>query len=249
MTTTAARRVAPYGSWESPFPIDWLTVGRVSLGETRWDGDSITWLEGRPEEDGRATLVRWTRDDGARDISPPGMNVRDRVHEYGGRPYATRGDLVIVSDFATGRLHRVGPDRTSEPITPEGAFRYADLTFDPAGERLFAVREDHSQAPAEAENTLVAIALDGSSEVRVLASGRNFYAAPRPSPDGSRPFFDGRAGRSIDVPTYRRERMEAGVRVPGPAIIAEDETSTFITASFDARIDAAGCIVMERRAG
>ena len=189
MTTTAARRVAPYGSWESPFPIDWLTVGRVSLGETRWDGDSITWLEGRPEEDGRATLVRWTRDDGARDISPPGMNVRDRVHEYGGRPYATRGDLVIVSDFATGRLHRVGPDRTSEPITPEGAFRYADLTFDPAGERLFAVREDHSQAPAEAENTLVAIALDGSSEVRVLASGRNFYAAPRPSPDGSRLAF------------------------------------------------------------
>jgi N-methylhydantoinase A len=69
-----------------------------------------------------------------------------------------------------------------------------------------------------------------------------------PSPDGSRPFFDGRANKSIDVPLYRRERMEAGARVNGPAIIAEDETSTFITASFDARIDAAGCIVMERRA-
>jgi N-methylhydantoinase A len=68
-----------------------------------------------------------------------------------------------------------------------------------------------------------------------------------PSPDGSRSFFDGRAGRSIDVPLYRRERMGPGVHVPGPAIIAEDETSTFVTASFDARIDAAGCIVMERR--
>jgi N-methylhydantoinase A len=67
-------------------------------------------------------------------------------------------------------------------------------------------------------------------------------------PDGSRSFFDGRAGRSIDVPLYRRAGMAPGVRVPGPAIIAEDETSTFITASFDARIDAAGCIVMERRA-
>ena len=55
-----------------------------------------------------------------------------------------------------------------------------------------------------------------------------------------RPFFDGRAGSTIDVPLYRRERMEAGVRVPGPAIIAEDETSTFVTASFDARIDAPG---------
>jgi N-methylhydantoinase A len=68
-----------------------------------------------------------------------------------------------------------------------------------------------------------------------------------PSPDGTRSFYDGRAGAAVDVPLYRRERMEAGARVAGPAIIAEDETSTFITASFDARIDAAGCIVMERR--
>ena len=53
--------------------------------------------------------------------------------------------------------------------------------------------------------------------------------------------------RTIDVPLYRRERMQPGARIAGPAIIAQDETSTFITASFDARIDAAGCIVMERR--
>jgi N-methylhydantoinase A len=68
------------------------------------------------------------------------------------------------------------------------------------------------------------------------------------SPDGYRRFFDGRAAGMIEVPLYRREHMEAGVWLPGPAIIAEDETSTFVTASFDARIDAAGCIVMERRA-
>jgi N-methylhydantoinase A len=69
-----------------------------------------------------------------------------------------------------------------------------------------------------------------------------------PSPDGSRWFHDGRAGKTIDVPLYRRARMEAGACVRGPAIIAEDETSTFVSASFDVRIDAAGCIVMERRA-
>jgi dipeptidyl aminopeptidase/acylaminoacyl peptidase len=183
------RQVAPCGAWESSFPIEWLTAGRVSLGEARWDGESITWLEGRPEEDGRSTLVRWTREGGARDISPPGMNVRDRVHEYGGRPYVTRGDLVIVSDFTTGRLHRVAADRTSEPITPEGPFRYADLTLDAAHDRLLAVREDHSVAPAEAQNTIVAIALDGTGDVQLLAGGRDFYAAPRPSPDGSRLAF------------------------------------------------------------
>ena len=69
-----------------------------------------------------------------------------------------------------------------------------------------------------------------------------------PSPDGSRAFFDGRAGAFVDVPVYRRAHLQAGVRVPGPAIITEDETSTFITASFNACIDGAGCIVMERRA-
>ena len=69
-----------------------------------------------------------------------------------------------------------------------------------------------------------------------------------PSADGTRAFFDGRANARIDVPLYRRERMEPGARVVGPAIIAEDETSTFVTATFDARIDASGCIVMERRA-
>jgi len=68
------------------------------------------------------------------------------------------------------------------------------------------------------------------------------------APDGTRALFDGRAGAFIDVPLYRRERMEPGTHVAGPAIIAEDETSTFVPASFDARIDGAGCIVMERRA-
>ena len=73
-------------------------------------------------------------------------------------------------------------------------------------------------------------------------------AKPAPSPDGQRRFFDGRTGRAIEVPLYRREHMEQGAVVPGPAVIAESETSTFISGSYDARIDGAGCIVMERRA-
>jgi len=69
---------------------------------------------------------------------------------------------------------------------------------------------------------------------------------PPPRPDGTRAVFDGRAGRATEVPLYRRERMEPGARVPGPALIAEDETSTFVSPSFVARIDAAGCIIMDR---
>jgi N-methylhydantoinase A len=59
--------------------------------------------------------------------------------------------------------------------------------------------------------------------------------------------FDGRSGETIQVPRYRREQLVPGARCPGPAIVAEDETATFITAAFDAWIDGIGSIVMERK--
>jgi N-methylhydantoinase A len=64
---------------------------------------------------------------------------------------------------------------------------------------------------------------------------------------GRRTFFDGRAGGPVDVPLYRRERLASGAVLDGPAVIAEDETSTFVSSGFTAHIDAAGCIVMERK--
>jgi N-methylhydantoinase A len=50
------------------------------------------------------------------------------------------------------------------------------------------------------------------------------------------------------VPLYRREHMTGGATVSGPAVIAEDETSTFVSSSFTAHIDGADCIVMDRKA-
>lgn len=67
------------------------------------------------------------------------------------------------------------------------------------------------------------------------------------SPSGTRACFDGRTETFAHVPVYRREHLEAGAIVAGPAIIAEDETSTFVSANFDAHVDDAGCIVMDRK--
>jgi dipeptidyl aminopeptidase/acylaminoacyl peptidase len=183
--------VAPYGSWRSPVPLELVAEGFVRLAEPRWDGDAITWLEGRAEDGGRQTLVRWTREDGVRDISPVGLNVRTRVHEYGGGAYLAAGDLVVVSDFATGRLLRVGPDRSATPLTPVGRWRYADACLDASRSRLICVREDHTREGREAVNTLVAVPLDGvaaddPARVVELAGGSDFVAAPRLSPDGRR---------------------------------------------------------------
>ena len=78
-------------------------------------------------------------------------------------------------------------------------------------------------------------------------------AAHAPARSSARRRRTAAAPSSTAAPAHRRRaalpaRAHGGGRaVRGPAIIAEDETSTFVTASFDARIDAAGCIVMERR--
>jgi len=68
-----------------------------------------------------------------------------------------------------------------------------------------------------------------------------------PKPIGSRAFYDARLSKRVDVPVYWRGDMKPGGVVPGPAIIAEDETSTFVSALFDAWLDNAGGITLERR--
>ncbi|MCW5749184.1 MAG: hydantoinase/oxoprolinase family protein, partial [Alphaproteobacteria bacterium] len=72
---------------------------------------------------------------------------------------------------------------------------------------------------------------------------------PAPAAVGARKFFDARISAFVEVPVYWRNDLTPGATVQGPAIIAEDETSTFVSATFEAWLDAAGGIVMERKAG
>jgi dipeptidyl aminopeptidase/acylaminoacyl peptidase len=184
-------RVAPYGAWESRFPISLLTEGAVALTEIKVAGGVRWWLEGRPEEEGRQILVRHDPDGTETRLTPEGFNVRTRVHEYGGAAclVADRGGLIVVSDFATGRLQRVTEPGRLEPLTADGRlWRFADLVHDPGRRRLIGVREDHEPDTiarhGEAENSIVAIDL-ADGDVSVLVEGADFYAAPRLSPDGS----------------------------------------------------------------
>ncbi|MGJ4886837.1 hydantoinase/oxoprolinase family protein [Bradyrhizobium sp. HKCCYLRH3099] len=87
-----------------------------------------------------------------------------------------------------------------------------------------------------------------TTDARQPATVAEITRKPAGAASGHRKFFDGRAGRFVDIPLYRREQMAPGAVIAGPAVIAEDETSTFISNSFDAHIDGAGSIVMERKA-
>jgi dipeptidyl aminopeptidase/acylaminoacyl peptidase len=180
--------VAPFGSWASPFRIERLTDRVVFLSETRGKDGVTWWLEGRPDEGGRQVLIRREADGTHIRLTPEGFNARSRVHEYGGAATLVSGDLIVVSDFVTGRLHRVVAPEQLEVLTPERAWRYADAVHDAARNRLICVREDHEEATVathgEWNNDLVAIDLT-TGDVSVLAAGSDFYAAPRLSPDGT----------------------------------------------------------------
>ena len=190
----ASRTTAPYGSWASPIEVELVAGTVIGLSEPSLDDDDAYWLEGRPAEGGRRTLLRHGPDGRTTEVTPSPFRVGTRVHEYGGGAFAVRGGRVVVSSQGDGRLSivDVAGDVVTEPapLTPEGPRRYADLTFDPRHPRLYAVRETHDQdTPDDATlvvNEIVAIALDGSDgEGRVLVAGPDFVAAPRPSPDGT----------------------------------------------------------------
>ncbi len=182
------KTIAPYGAWRSPLPLERLVDGVVFLAELGGAGDVRWWLEGRPDEGGRQVLVRRDADGSMTRLTPEGFNARSRVHEYGGGASLVDGDLVVVSDFATGRLHRVAAPGRAAPITPDRPWRFADAIHDARRRRLIAIREDHSPDVVERHgewvNELVAIDLE-DGVVTVLDTGADFYAAPRLSPDGA----------------------------------------------------------------
>jgi N-methylhydantoinase A len=86
--------------------------------------------------------------------------------------------------------------------------------------------------------------------VRVPAEGQLGAEAPErpmePKPRSRRPIFDPDTGEFQEVDIYWRPDLAPGARISGPAVIAEDETSTVVSPRFDARIDRFGYIELTR---
>ncbi len=188
--SSSQAKTAPYGSWKSPITSDLIVAQSISLSDVRLDGGNIYWLEGRPQEQGRSVVVRAAEGPAPTDMIPAPFNARTRVHEYGGGSWTVWDGAVIFSNFADGRLYRLAPDASvPQPLTPEPPardrqWRFADGVIDHRRNRWIGVREDHT-AGGEPVNTIVAVDLGGGAAGHVLASGHDFYASPRLSPDGN----------------------------------------------------------------
>lgn len=66
----------------------------------------------------------------------------------------------------------------------------------------------------------------------------------RPEPVSERQVYNARTGTMEPTAIYWRPDLSPGCHMPGPAIIAEDETTTYVTRNFDISINEYHCIVL-----
>jgi dipeptidyl aminopeptidase/acylaminoacyl peptidase len=174
---------APYGTWRSPITSELIVAGSIGLGPLLLKGNQLLWTESRPTEAGRNVLCQALLGENTiTELNPSTINVRTRVHEYGGGAFQVTEKAVYAVNYADQRIYNLTQE--SQPLTPEVAYRYADFVLDQGRDRLISIREDHSDTAArEPKNELVAIDLHDQTQT-VLATGHDFYASPSLSPDG-----------------------------------------------------------------
>ncbi|MER5179272.1 LpqB family beta-propeller domain-containing protein [Streptomyces sp. NPDC002896] len=194
----------PYGSWSSPIGADLAAAHDGQPEYVGWVGAEAWWTEPRPEEGGRRTLVRRRAGGREESVLPAPWNVRSRVIEYGGRPWAAaerpEGPLLVFVNFADQRLYAYEPDDSGaepRPLTPlspvGGGLRWADPSLHLERGEVWCVLEEFTgDGPADVRRVIAAVPLDGSAAqdraaVRELSDARHrFVSGPRLSPDGTR---------------------------------------------------------------
>ncbi|NWF26668.1 S9 family peptidase [Streptomyces sp. PKU-EA00015] len=193
----------PYGTWPSPIGAALAASHDGQPDHLGIVGDEVWWTAPRPAEGGRRTLMR-RRPDGHEDaVLPAPWNVRSRVMEYGGLPWAGTGradggPLIVFVHFPDQRLYAYEPDLPGarpRPLTPTasvgGGLRWADPRLRIEQGEVWCVLEEFTgEAPTDVRRVIAAVPLDGSAAddrgaVRELSDDRHrFVTGPKVSPDG-----------------------------------------------------------------
>src|SRR5690606_6062827 len=82
-----SKQIAPYGSWRSPISAATLSSATVGLSEIQAHAGHLYWLESRPQQKGRNTVMRLGPDGQRQELLAQPFNARSRVNEYGGGSY------------------------------------------------------------------------------------------------------------------------------------------------------------------
>ena len=177
-----------YGTWPSTLEARRIASESLRLSQPRLRDGEVYWIEGRPSERGRQQLMCARASGELIEISPTDIDVRSRVHEYGGGDYGLGAEgIALAQGGGRGALWLARSGNVIRALTAPGA-EYADFAISPAGDWLVAVQE-RQQVGGEASNRLLAIPLQGDGAHLDFATGFDFVSSPCFSPDGSRLAF------------------------------------------------------------
>ncbi len=136
-----------------------------------------------------------------------------------------------------GQGHEIPVDLPNRALTEADAPALRQQ-FEGEYDRLFA-----RHIPGAAIEIMSWVVLVSGAETRPSRLGASAVRAAA-TPAGVRTVFDARLGRSVEVPVFERGQLHAGAQITGPALIVEDGTSTYVSASFDAVVDAGEALLL-----
>ena len=159
-----------------------------------------------------------------------------------GQPSAELAEQRSAFMRYRGQGHEIAVELPVREFNAADRSKIAEL-FETAYRRLYS----RSIPGVEIEILSWVIKLSGPAEGRLAAAAMERPSDPKPRL--RRPVFDPGTGKFMDIPVYWRPDLTPGTNIKGPAVIAEDETSTIVSPNFDARIDRFGYIELRRREG
>lgn len=167
-------KIDVYGDWPSKISARLIVSDSLSFDEARQFGDSLFYIERRPQEAGRCVIVKITDGD-AEDILPAPYSARSRVHEYGGGCYCAHKNLLFFINDSDQDIYLIR-DQKIVRITSTKNQRFADFSYDEKLQRLIAICETHQND--KVDNSIVSIDVN-SGKISTIESGNDFYASPR----------------------------------------------------------------------
>jgi N-methylhydantoinase A len=176
---------------------------------------------------------------------------------------------VVNTLFAEMRAEAEAVVRAAAPQAPLGETRTADMRYRGQGHEI-TVSLPGGALDAASGRTLSALFEEAYAAnfgrvipgleveimnwtLRLAAAHTPLPACPPQPPDrpakprGRRAIFAAAELTMGDVTVYHRDDVGPGCLMPGPAVIAEDETTTIVPAGFVARINPLGAIILEKQ--
>ena len=153
------------------------------------------------------------------------------------------GDLAVrrVVDMRyIGQGHELQLALPQGPLQSEDARRLRSEF-----EKLYGSIYGVTMPDQDVEFVTWSVTVSAPSDAPVPAKPVQKHAAP--APRSRRDVYEPALGRMIDFAVYRRNDLDSGSELIGPALIEEGQTTTVVPASFTLSVDGAGYLVMESR--